>query len=31
MAAVPGPKSKALMVSDQYLNAVLTYYFPEVF
>ncbi len=25
------PKNKALIVSDKYLNAVLTYYFPEVF
>ena len=25
------PKNKSLIVSDKYLNAVLTYYFPEVF
>jgi len=25
------PKNKALIVSDKYLNAVITYYFPEVF
>ncbi len=25
------PKNKTLMVSDKYLNAVLTYYFPEIF
>ena len=25
------PKNKTLMVSDKYLNAVLTYYFPQIF
>jgi hypothetical protein len=25
------PKNKAVIVSDKYLNAVITYYFPEVF
>jgi len=25
------PKNKTLIVSDKYLNSVLTYYFPEVF
>ena len=25
------PKNKSLIVSDKYLNAVMTYYFPEVF
>ncbi len=25
------PKNKTLMVSDKYLNAVMTYYFPEMF
>jgi hypothetical protein len=25
------PKNKAMMVSDKRLNAVLTFYFPEMF
>jgi hypothetical protein len=25
------PKNKSLIVSDKYLNAALTFYFPEIF